>query len=189
MEGVWQDNLDTPTLVPSRNYLGAKRNQWRKRAIDGDSGPLVGGSGGGASQATGSANMAATFGSDGVLVASPLISTTELNYLDDNEALTSVTLADNQVSATTIASWNKSNYDAISIEYSVKRGTSNKEKGMIQLIHDGSSASIAVSGASIGSTGITFSATISGSNLILQYTSTSTGTAATLKYKVQKWAT
>jgi hypothetical protein len=187
MEGVWHDNLEKPTMVPSKSYLDSKRNQSRKRAIDNNYGILGSIGGSGPSQSTGTANQVATFGSDGVLVASSAISTAELNYLDDNEALTSAILADNQSSAVTISSWLLASYDAINLQYSLKRGSANRENGMIQLIHDGSSASIAVSGTTIGSSGIEFSASISGSNLILQYTSTSTGTAGVIKYKVNKW--
>jgi hypothetical protein len=99
----------------------------------------------------------------------------------------STNLVDNQASAATILTWALATYDSIVIQYSLKRGTANKETGQIQIATDGTNASIAVSGANIGTLGVTFSAAISGTDLVLQYTSTSTGTAPTFKYNLTQW--
>jgi hypothetical protein len=82
MAGKLQDSFDTPRLSVSKDYLNQKRNnQFRLKLSDGFSGS-VGGSSGGGSVATGTANMAAQFGTDGVLTASTTVSNTELGYLD-----------------------------------------------------------------------------------------------------------
>jgi hypothetical protein len=133
--------------------------------------------------ATGTASKVEVTDSSGNLVESTT-TTTELTYLADNEPLTSAALADN--SSGTIASWAYANYDSVSIRYSIKRGTANRATGTIHLCTDGTSVGIAQSESSIGTHGITLSASISGANLLLNYLSTSTGTSGTLKYKVQK---
>lgn len=117
---------------------------------------------------------------------SSVITSTELTYLDDVEALTIFALADNQAAAANVATWTVASFDTININYSIKRSTAY-ESGTIQLVSDGTNAAIAQSAASIGANGITFTADVDTGLLRLRYTSTSTGSAGTLKYKVQKW--
>lgn len=100
---------------------------------------------------------------------------------------TSATLADNTASATLVTSWAHATYDSVTVNYSLKRGTSNKASGVLKICTDGTNASIAQSEASIGTLGVTFTVDISGANLRLLYTTTSTGTAATMKYKSEVW--
>lgn len=79
MESKWQDSTETARLSPSKNYLSAKRNLSRKRNVDESFGMTFAG-GGGSGTATGTPNRAASFGTDGVLAASPVTST-QLGYL------------------------------------------------------------------------------------------------------------
>lgn len=102
-------------------------------------------------------------------------------------SVTSATLTDNTASATLVTSWAYATYDSVTINYSLKRGTSNKASGVLKICTDGTNASIAQSEASIGTLGVTFTVDISGANLRLLFTTTSTGTAATFKYKEEKW--
>lgn len=135
----------------------------------------------------GTASTVAVYGSDTYLDASAITSS-ELNFLDDVEALTSATLTDNTSSATNIATWSAASFDSVFIHYSLSRGSGNREVGLIHLTTDGTSAGIAVGAAStLGTLGVTFSADVSSGSLRLRYTTTSTGTNATMKYKVQKW--
>lgn len=115
------------------------------------------------------------------------VTSTELTYLTNNEALTSYTLVDNQASATMIEQWTVASFSSIHIEYSVSRGSGNRASGEIKLVSDGTSASIAQYEALLGITGLTFSTDVNSGNLRLLYTSTSTGTAPVFKIKVQKW--
>lgn len=80
MEGKWQDVSETAKIQPSKNYLASKRNILGKRHIDQNMGPLIAGGGSAGQNVTGSANRAAQFGPDGVLVASG-VTTTEESYL------------------------------------------------------------------------------------------------------------
>jgi hypothetical protein len=135
---------------------------------------------------TGTASTIAEFDGSGNLAASA-ITLTSLAYLTATEGLTSVTLADNQSSAANIATWTAASYDSIYLTYSIKRGSAIKESGIINLATDGTNAAIAVAGAAVGTSGVTFSADVSAGALRLRYVSTSTGTAPTIKYTLQKW--
>jgi hypothetical protein len=130
------------------------------------------------------ASRAVVSDSNGQLAASAITST-EVTYLDDVEALTSVTLTDN--ATTTAASWTVASFDSVIVEYSASRGSANKETGKILIASDGTNAAIAASAASIGTLGLTWSADISAGSLRLRATLTSTGTNIALKYKAQKW--
>lgn len=72
------------------------------------------------------------------------------------------------------------------VDFSILRG-SGKEVGTLHITSDGSTATVAQSGAALGSTGISFSAAIVSGNLVLSYTSNAGGTG-TLKVMVRRWA-
>lgn len=104
MKGKTEDSVELARLVPSREYLTAKRRGRGQtilsNVIDAFGG---GGGGGGVSSFSGIANTAAIFNSVGDLTSSPSITTTELNYLDgitsgvvsknDTQTITNKTLA------------------------------------------------------------------------------------------------
>jgi hypothetical protein len=120
-------------------------------------------------------------------IAESTVTSSELVYLAGVESLTSVSLIDNTASPTSIASWDTTLYDSLHILYSIKRG-SNMESGTIVLTHDGTNAAIAQGGiASLGTSGVTLTTDVSAGSIRLLYTTTSTGSGATFKYKVQKW--
>lgn len=300
MESKLTDSFDTPKLQPSKLYMGSKRAGSGRRASMGDSSFSVesGGSGSG-SVATGTADRAAQFGSDGILTASSTVSTTELGYLDgvtsavqtqldaittladgkiyignasnaatevtpsgdvtmtntgvnaiaagvivdadisasaaitrsktasgtayrilannssgvmaENAALTAssaivsdsngqlvasaflpvapqtVAMSDNQAAAANVVTWTVATYDNIHMKYSIKRGAAIIESGSIDIASDGTNASIAVTGTTVGTSGVTLTADVSAGSLRLRYTSTSTGTAPSFKYSETKW--
>jgi hypothetical protein len=110
-----------------------------------------------------------------------------IEYLEGTAGLTSVVLTDNTASAATAASFDITTITTIFIDYSISRGTAY-ESGKIVLVTDGSTASMSQGGiASIGDVGTVLSADVSSGNLRLRYTTTSTGTNATLKYKSNFW--
>lgn len=111
----------------------------------------------------------------------------EVNWLVDTEALQQLALADNQAAAATIDSWAHASFDSFVIKYSLKRGTSNKEVGTLMIATDGTNASIAQSASSLGTLGVTFSVDVSGADVRLRYVSTSTGTAPTISWRIEKW--
>lgn len=238
MAGKTEDSPDKPRFIPSTLYMNAKRSNSRSRFLPGGSSE---GFGGGSSRGvTGTPNQVAVFNSNGDLVSSSTITTTELAnvellnagtayrvlvsdatgvfnrnvaltagkvvYVDPNGlllsstvdesslavltggiGLTSVSLADNQAAAADVVTFAVASYTAVQLNYSLKRGTSY-ETGLITLTTDGSAASVSQGGvASIGTMGVVFTADVSGGNLRLRYTSTSTGTAPTFKYLGYRW--
>lgn len=110
----------------------------------------------------------------------------ELGYLTDTDPLTTISLNDNQAAAANVVTFPLAAYTKISMDYSISRGVTNIEGGPLILVTDGTNAAIAVAGASLGSVGVTLTADVSGGNLRLRYTSTSTGTAPTFKYRALK---
>lgn len=71
------------------------------------------------------------------------------------------------------------------IDYSIVRG--GRDTGTLWVTTDGTTVSLAQGGTAISTTGVTFSASISGSNLILSYSSDASG-SGTLRYFVKRWS-
>jgi len=95
------------------------------------------------------------------------------------------TLADNTTG--TVFSVNVTGSENVIVSYSIERGAS-KETGDIHITSDGTSATMSRNSTYILDTGIAFSTAIAAGNLELNYTSTSTGSAATMKYFVKRWS-
>ena len=137
--------------------------------------------------ASGTASRVVTNDGSGVM-QDDAITTTELSFLDDVTALSTVVLTDNTSSPTAAITAAHASFNVIKMEYSISRGSAIIESGIINIVTDGSTASIAQGAvAGIGSTGVVFTVDVSGSNVRLLYTTTSTGTNASLKYKAHKW--
>lgn len=111
--------------------------------------------------------------------------TSALNFLADAESLTSVTLTDNTASEADITLWDLSTFDSFWILYSILRDTA-KETGIILLTTDGTDAAIAINAAAINASGVVLTSDVDSGNIRLRYTTTSTGSDATFKYKVMK---
>lgn len=97
----------------------------------------------------------------------------------------SATLADNTAAATLVTgcSWAIATYRTVKIEYSISRGAGNYVTGYLVLLHDGTTPRITiVEDDSIGTHGITFSTDINTGNMRLLYQTTSSGTAATMRF-------
>lgn len=117
------------------------------------------------------------------------ITATELTYLDDATPLTAVALADNQaVAGTIITLGTAATINAATLEYSIERSTGNQETGRVMIASDGTTVAVSQDAAELGTTGVTLTATIDSGNLVVQYTSTSTGTAPSMKYRALKWS-
>ena len=101
-------------------------------------------------------------------------------------ALQSATINDNQVAAAVIFTFVAADNEAIVVHFSVARGTT-RETGTMHIVNNGTTSDLEVSGRPIGEPGLIFSTDISGGNVRLLYTSTSTGTAGTMKYFTIRW--
>lgn len=73
------------------------------------------------------------------------------------------------------------------VDYSIIRGTA-KETGTIMVTTDGMNVAVASDNAGLSDSGVSFSGSISGSNLVLSYTSTNTGQAGTMKFSLKRWS-
>jgi hypothetical protein len=105
----------------------------------------------------------------------------------NNTLIGPVTLLDAQSSPVTAVTYALTVGKYIQLQYSIIRN-GETSTGLLVLCHDGVNVSLADGpNASIGNLGIQFSAIISGPNILVQYTSTSTGFNAFLKYYEKKW--
>lgn len=103
------------------------------------------------------------------------------------DILTTATLADNTAVAAEVFTLPHATYSSAIVEYTIKRGSGNREIGHLYIVTDGTTAEFTAAGAVLGTLGVTFTADISGANMRLLYTTTNTGTSATMKYRIKKW--
>ena len=108
------------------------------------------------------------------------------DYFEES-SLNSASLANNQAAPANIYSIAYAGSENQIVEYSIVRGSAY-EIGRILLTTDGSTVAITVDNAGLSSTGITFSADISGSNMRLRYTSDNSGSTGTMKWSVKRWS-
>ena len=101
------------------------------------------------------------------------------------DSLLAFSLLDNTANQA-IGTYSASTNNAMIIEYSITRGT-NAEVGTIHLINNGSTVQLSSQSSQIGDCGTTFSAALSGGNIIFYASTTSTGTPGTLKFSAKRW--
>lgn len=110
----------------------------------------------------------------------------ELNGLAIKALSGSISLVDNISTPTTAFSYSASSYNYTIIEYSVTRSTA-KQVGRMLVVNDALSVSLHNDFSNLNDTGITFSATVSGGNVLIQYITTNTGFNGFLKYSIRQW--
>jgi hypothetical protein len=107
------------------------------------------------------------------------------DYMEQS-AFYSATVTDNATTTIFTLAWAGSEH--ILVDYSIVRGTA-RETGTMRIVTDGAGAEVSTDSSYInGNSGVTFAATVSGANLILSGTATSTGTNAQLKYSIRRWS-
>lgn len=97
-----------------------------------------------------------------------------------------VTLLDNQVSFTPAFTFLDS-YKFANISYSIERN-GDTQIGRLLVTQNGAITSLADDNTFTNSLGVTFDADLSGGDVRILYTTTSTGFDASLKYKIEKWS-
>lgn len=98
----------------------------------------------------------------------------------------SAALADNTTAALYTVTW--PNNEHMIVDYSIVRSTA-RETGTLYIVTDGTTAEVSSDSAYMnGNSGTSFTASIAGSNISLNYTTTSTGQPGTMKYMVRRWA-
>ena len=129
-----------------------------------------------------------TFSGDVSVSAAGAVVVSKLNSVSLNDLgvqQNAATLADNISSATLVTgcSWSIATYRAVKIEFTLTRGSGNYLIGSMVLLHDGTTPRLTyIEDDSIGTLGTIFSVDINGGNMRLLYTTTSTGTAVTMKF-------
>jgi len=102
------------------------------------------------------------------------------------DSLSTVTLNDNQASATNAFTYTAAGNEHIVLDYSISRSTA-RETGTILIGQNGTDVEFNRVHGGTGDTGITFSVDISGGLVRLRYTSTSTGSSATMRAIARRW--
>lgn len=102
------------------------------------------------------------------------------------DPLKSVSLLDAQAAPIQAFALPATGNEHIVIHYSIVRGATN-ETGTMHLTHDGTTAKVEAESAYQSDSGIDFTADISAGNVRILYTSTNTGSGATLKYFLFRW--
>lgn len=108
-----------------------------------------------------------------------------LNYYEQSSLNTSA-LAD-ATSNGTVFSVAYVGSENILVNYSIVRGSA-KEIGTLPITTNGTLVGISGTGSDIPSVGVLFNAVISGPDLVLRYTTTSTGTSGTMQYYLVRWS-
>lgn len=98
-----------------------------------------------------------------------------------------VTINDNVGSPTLLLNYPVSSYNFTIVEYSIERGT-NYRVGRILIPNSSTNASFSDDSVEVGSTGVSFTVSVNGGNVELNYLSTSTGQSGEFKYSIRQWA-
>jgi len=111
------------------------------------------------------------------------------DYWEQSSLLTS-TLNDATTNGT-VTSYNYTGSEHAIIDYSIVRGA-NTDTASLYVTSDGTNVSIASGGSFLGSNGIVFTGQLTGSYpnqvLTILYTTTSTGSSATMKFMIRRWS-
>lgn len=168
-----------------------------KRWADAPGGPAgVPSYSGGSSVATGAAGStlaiqynggSGTFAADNRFQFNAGTNAVILNGLNQELLSSAIVLNDNVNTPTTLTSFDQNLFPFIVLEYSVRRNT-DTQVGRMLITNNGSAVSLEDDSTFTNATGITFTATLSGGQVLLQYISTSTGSSAVFKYASRKWA-
>lgn len=149
-------------------------------------------SGGGSGGSAGGANTEVQFNNAGSLDGDSRFKwdasagAIDLNGAKFGVLSSGITLNDNQVAPALAFQFAKS-FSFVIVEYSISRDTDYRV-GRLLIPNNGSTVSLNDDYVETGSTGITFSASVSGANINVNYTSTSTTFTGTLKYTIRKWS-
>lgn len=131
-------------------------------------------------------NNTGTFGGDAELKWDSTGKFLELNGLAIKALSSSISLVDNTSTPTTAFSYDAATYNYAIVEYSLTRNMA-KQVGRMLIVNDTSTVSINNDFSNLNDTGITFSATVSAGNVLVQYTTTNTGFNGFLKYSIRQW--
>lgn len=189
----WKSPIDTAANLPSSgNRPGDVRAVTDTSTLyiwDGGAWQTVSGGGGGSPGGVSGAiqfNSAGSFAGDTQLKWNNTDKYLELNGLAIKALSSSVSLVDNMSSPTTAFSFDAATYNYTIVEYSLTRNTA-KQVGRMLIVNDGTNVALNNDFGNLNDTGISFSATISAGDVLVQYTTTNTGFNGFLKYSLRQW--
>ena len=164
----WSDSPGGPTGVPS--YAGSNTSSTVAAGVNQDI----------------QFNDAGTLGADVQFKWNSTNKTINMNGLEISALSTNVSLNDNQISPLTIISLPHADNKHIIVEYSVERNGEYRT-GRFLIATNGTIVSFSDDYVETTILGVTFSSTIIGANVAIQYTTTSTGFGANLKHTQRRW--
>lgn len=103
------------------------------------------------------------------------------------QGLQTFTMLDNQASPQSAIMFDFATVPFVIIEFSISRDA-DRRVGRLLISNNGTIASLTEDVNNLGDVGINIMATISGSNVIVQYISTNTGFNASMKYSMRSWS-
>jgi hypothetical protein len=176
----------TPTMRVSNSYLQSKAGRGgRSRYSSAIGYESVSGTGGGSSAptATGTPNSVAVFDENGYLIGSSDINLDLLEYLIGTQAASSKLIPDN--ATTSLDAFSATTYRTANVQYAVMRGSIIRA-GLFIITTEGTTVTTADYATTEigGSTGVDFSADLTGGNFRLLATTDAQGVSATVYYKV-----
>lgn len=107
------------------------------------------------------------------------------NYFEQ-DAIAATSLTDNTTNGT-VFSVGYTGSEYMIVDFSLNRSAS-RETGTLYVTTDGTNVNVATNGSYINDTGVTFSGAIITGTLYIYYTTTSTGSAAAMKFMVRRWS-
>jgi hypothetical protein len=190
----WKSAVDSATSLPSSgNQTGdvrAVKDTSELYIWNGSSWAVISGSGGGStpggSEGSIQFNTGGTFDGSAELVWDSTDKFLGLNGLAIKSLSSSISLVDDTSTPTTAFSYDASLYNYSIVEYSLTRG-STKQVGRMLIVNDSTNVTINNDFSTLGDPGVIFSASISGTDVLIQYITTSTGFNAFLKYSIRQW--
>jgi hypothetical protein len=150
-------------------------------------------SGAAATTAAAGPNESIQFNNGGLLAgnANFLIDSTNgfiiLNGMHMSILSNGITITDNTASPTTLFSYSATTYPFAVIEYSMVRNGTYRT-GRLLIANDGSNTALSEDFVNTLPTGVNITAQVSGGNVLVQYTSSSTGFNGTFKYSIRQWS-
>lgn len=131
-------------------------------------------------------NAAGSLGGDTSFLWDSTNKILKLNTLEIFGLVGPLTLLDNQTDATLIT-YDASDYPFVIIEFSIVRDGKYR-LGRMLITNDGTNVAFSDDSVLTGDAGVTLSAIISGSNVLIRYTTTSIGLSGNFKYSARRWA-
>lgn len=133
-------------------------------------------------------NDGGSLGADSDFTWDKTTNTLSLSGFQITALSSAIVLNDNVAVPTDAFTYNATNYRFVVIEYSIQRDAVY-ECGRLLVVNDGTNATLSSDFVTVGgSSGITFSAIVSGGLVRIQYVSTSTTFNSSFKYSMRRWS-